>query len=403
MAGDTKNGKLARREFLAGTAAAAAFTVVRPSAVRGSTANSTIELGLIGCGGRGTWITKLFAKHGKYKFVTCGDYYPEHADKVGEMFQIPMDKRFSTLSAYKKMYDTKFDAVVIETPPYFHPEQAAAAVEAGKHVYLAKPIAVDAPGCQSIEASGRKASEKKLVYLVDFQTRANEHYREAAKRVHRGDIGKLVCGDAKYPCGVIGKEGPATPEDRLRKWYCNKAISGDFIVEQSIHALDVATWFVNAAPVAAMGRGGSKGLRAYGDIWDFFTLVYEFPENIDLSFHCVQMVHGAPNEICCRIYGENGTFDSDYFGHVSISSPDKAYPRAEFKQLYTSGTVVNIKEFYEAVTGGDYANSTVPPSVRSNLTAILGREAAYRKQRLTWTELLTSTDKFEADLAGLKS
>jgi predicted dehydrogenase len=176
---------VARREFLAGTAAAAAFSIVRPSAVRGSTANSTIELGLLGCGGRGTWIVPLFQKHGKYKFVTCGDYYPQHADRVGEMCKIPANKRFSTLSACRKMYDTKFDAVVIETPPYFHPEQAAAAVAAGKHVYCAKPIAVDVPGCQSFEASGKKATEKKLVFLVDFQTRANEHYREAARHVRR--------------------------------------------------------------------------------------------------------------------------------------------------------------------------------------------------------------------------
>jgi myo-inositol 2-dehydrogenase / D-chiro-inositol 1-dehydrogenase len=404
MAGEKKNSsKLARREFLAGTAAAAAFTVVRPAAVRGTTANSTIELGLLGCGGRGTWIVKLFQAHGKYKFVTCGDYYPDHADRVGDMCRIPADKRFSTLAAYKKMYATKFDAVVIETPPYFHPEQAAAAVEAGKHVYLAKPIAVDVPGCLSIEASGKKASEKKLVYLIDFQTRADEHYREAAKRIHRGDIGKLVCGDAKYPCGVMAKKGPATSDDRLREWYCDRAISGDFIVEQSIHALDVATWMMNAPPVAVMGRGGSKNLRDYGDIWDYFTLVYEFPEKVSMSFHCVQMVHGAPNEIQCRIYGQNGTFDSDYFRFVGIQSPDKAMPRQEFKNLYTSGTVVNINEFHDAVTGGDCSNPTVAPSVCSNLTAVMGRDAAYRRQPLTWDELLKSTDRLQANLAGLKS
>jgi len=390
-----------RREFLAGTAAA--FTIVRPSAVRGSTANSTIELGMLGCGGRGTWIVPLFQKHGKYKFVTCADYYPEHADRVGEMCQIPANKRFSTLSAYKRMYDTKFDAVAIETPPYFHPEQAAAAVDAGKHVYCAKPIAVDVPGCRSFEASGKKATEKKLVFLVDFQTRANEHYREAARRIHRGDIGKLVSGDAKYPCGVMGLKTPATPDDRLRCWYCDKALSGDFIVEQSIHALDVATWMINAAPVAAMGRGVSKGLRAYGNIWDSFTLVYEFPDSVNLSFHCVQMVHGAPNEIQCRIYGANGTFDSDYFRFVSIQSPDKAYPRQEFTDLYTSGTVVNINEFYQAITGGDYSNPTVAPSVRSNLTAVMGREVAYRKELLTWDALLKSSERLEADLSGLKS
>jgi len=403
MAGNKTTRKLARREFLAGTAAAAAFTIVRPSAVRGSEANATIELGLLGCGGRGTWIVKLFEKHGKYKFVTCGDYYQEHADRVGELCKIDPSKRFSTLSAYKKMYETKFDAVVIETPPYFHPEQAAAAVEAGKHVYTAKPIAVDVPGCQSIAASGKQATEKKLVFLVDFQTRANEFYREAATRVHRGDIGKLVCGVAAYPCGVLGLKPPATPDDRLRYWYCDKAIGGDFIVEQSIHALDVATWIFDAAPVAAMGRGGSKGLRTYGDIWDYFTLVYEFPDNLGLSFHCVQMTHGAPNEITCRIYGSQGTFDSDYYDHVCIRAPNKGYAGGKFKDLYDSGTVVNIKEFYEFVTTGNCANTTVAPSVRSNLTAILGRTAGYKKEPITWNELMSSTERLAPDLSGLKS
>ncbi|MBI4578931.1 MAG: Gfo/Idh/MocA family oxidoreductase, partial [Planctomycetes bacterium] len=274
---------------------------------------------------------------------------------------------------------------------------------AGKHVYCAKPIAVDVPGCASIEAAGRKATSKKLVFLVDFQTRANEFYREAAKRIHRGDMGRLVCGVAGYPCGVIGLEAPATSEDRLRKWYCTKAISGDFIVEQSIHSLDVTTWMINAAPIAAMGRGGSKGLRRYGDIYDHFTLVYEFPDNVAVSFHCEQMCHGSPNEIMCRIYGANGTFDSDYLTHVWIHSPDKGYAGGEFKDLYDSGTIVNIKEFHEAITGGRYDNETVSQSVRSNLTAILGREAAYARKRLTWEALMASTQRLEPDLSGLKS
>ncbi len=394
---------VARRTFLAGTAAAAAFTIVRPSAVRGSQANSAIELALLGCGGRGTWITDLFSKHGGYRWVACCDYYPDHADRAGEKLKIDPGMRFTRLAGYKRMYDKKFDAVVIETPPYFHPIHAASAVAAGKHVYCAKPIAVDVPGCKSFEASGKEAGEKKLVYLVDFQTRANAYYREAAKRIHAGGIGKLVCGDASYPCGVIAKEGPATPEDRLRKWYCTKALSGDFIVEQSIHSIDVACWIMNAAPVAVSGCGASKGLRDYGDIWDCFTLAYEFPNDVGVSFYCEQMCHRSPNEITCRVFGANGTFDSDYFGHVWLRTPPDNNYEGKFTNLYTDGTVVNIKEFHEAVTQRDYSNRTVKPSVISNLSAVMGRNAAYRKERLTWEQLMKCTERLEPDLSGLKS
>ena len=403
MAEMNRANRIGRREFLAGAAtAAAAFTIVKPSAVRGSEANSTLEIGLVGCGGRGTWIVPLFEKHGRYKWVACADYYPEYADKVGEMCKIPSSRRYTTLSACKKLCESRLDAVVIETPPYFHPEQAAMAVEAGKHVYLAKPVAVDVPGCRTIAECGQKATGRKLAFLVDFQTRADEHFREAARRIHGGQLGRLVCGDARYPCGVIDKKPPKSPEYRLREWYNYRTFSGDFIVEQSIHALDVATWFANAAPLSAVGAGGSKGLRSYGDCWDHFNLVYRFPNEFVLSFYSTQMVHGAPNEIVCRIYGSQGTVDSDYFSHVCITGP-KPWPGAKIANLYTSGTEVNIREFYDAVTGGKYDNTTVAPSVRSNLTCILGRTAAYEGKEVTWEEMMKTNEKYEADLKGLKA
>jgi hypothetical protein len=109
----------------------------------------------------------------------------------------------------QRMLDGKLDAVVIQTPPYFHPEQAAAAVEAGKHVFLSKPVAVDVPGCLSIARSGQRATEKNLVYLVDFQTRANPLYREALRRVRAGDLGHLVMGEAHYPWAGGGPRRPA--------------------------------------------------------------------------------------------------------------------------------------------------------------------------------------------------
>lgn len=403
----TKNsGRLARRELLAGAAAAATVSIVRPSSVRGSGANSTVEIALLGCGGRGSWLGGLFAKHGGYKWVACGDYYQDHADKFGQAQHIPADKRFAALSAYQKLLDTKFDALVVQTPPYFHPMHAAAAVDAGRHVYVAKPIAVDVPGCLSIGDSGKKATEKKLVFLVDFQTRANEFYREAVKRVHRGDIGRLVTGWAMYPWGVGHFPGPETPDDRLRRWYCIRELSGDFIVEQNIHTLDVATWILDADPIKAMGVGGSRKLRSYGNIMDFFNVNFWFPRDFVLSFVGNQCTPGAPTEIPCRVYGSKGTIDTDYYTHVNIDGmPECVYRGGKWEHgaLYTTGTEVNIREFHEAIVKGEVSNPTVAPSVRSNLTAVLGRTAGYKGAMVTWDEMIKAGEKLEPDLSGLKA
>ncbi|GMV96460.1 MAG: Gfo/Idh/MocA family oxidoreductase [Phycisphaerae bacterium] len=395
---------IGRRGFIAG-AAAAAVTIVKPGLVRGTRANSTVEVGLIGCGGRGNWITRLFAEHGGYRWVACCDYYEDRAEATGEKLKIAGNRRYATLSGYKKLVESKLDAVVIETPPYFHPEQAAAAVDAGKHVFVAKPIAVDVPGCKSIGSSGQKARDSKLVFLVDFQTRANPDFQRAAEAVHSGMIGRIVCAEARYPWGVGNFAPPAKPEDRLHTWYCYKALSGDFIIEQNIHTLDVATWFLNADPVHAVGVGGSKKLRRYGDIWDHFAVIFTFPNNVVLSYSGNQCTPGAPDEIPCRVYGSRGTVDTDYFSRVWVHGDPKLVKTfdAEVKGLYNSGAAANIATFHRSIVEGNYRNETVEPSVRSNLVAVMGRETCYRGQPLTWEQLMKSDERLQPDLSGLKS
>lgn len=401
MAANSTGGRIGRRTFLAG-ATATTFSVVRASAVRGTEANSTLTLGMIGCGGRGVWIAERFIQHGKYKFVACADYYQDRIDAFGEKYGVPAGGRFASLSGYKKLLESKLDAVVIETPPYFHPEQTAAAVDAGRHVFLAKPIAVDVPGCLSIAESGKKATAKKLVCLVDFQTRANEFYREAAQVVHDGEIGEFVCAEAQYPA-TGNWPAPKDPEDMLRHWYCFKEISGDFIVEQSIHALDVATWFLNAAPISAVGTTGTRGLRTHGNIKDYFALLYMFPKDVPLSFHCVQCIPKSPNEIACRVYCTKGVVETDYYRGVWVRGPQPS-TEGECHNLYDDGARVNIKEFHEFVTQGKCDNPTVAPSVRSNLTAILGRTAGYAAGKpVTWKEMMDAKEKLQPDLSRFKS
>lgn len=398
-----KNTKqMPRRTFLAGaTAAAATFTLLKPAQVFGAEAQSKVEIGLIGCGGRGAWIARLFAETGLYKFAACADYFQDRADATGSALGVEAGRRYAGLSGYKRLLESKLDAVVIETPPYFHPQQAAEAVAAGKHVFIAKPIAVDVPGCLSIGESGRQATARKQVFLVDFQTRANEFYREALRRVRKGEIGRLVLGEAHYPwAGGARTLPPAGVEERLRNWYNVKELSGDFIVEQAIHALDVATWILNADPVRAAGMGGQK-LRPKGSIWDHFAVNYAFPEEVVLSFTCIQTIPEMRDEITCRVYGSDGYITTDYFGSVWIRGKE-FYDGGKNGNLYTTGAQTNIREFHQHIVAGEYDNPTVAPSVRSNLTAVLGREAGYRGGEITLAELVRENRKLEPDLRGVK-
>jgi len=398
-----KTPEVPRRQFLASTTAATALTILKPGTVFSAEANSVLEIGLIGCGGRGSWIANLFAaEKSKYRLTACSDYFKDKVDAVGQKHGIEAGRRFTGLSGYKRLLEQKLDAVVIETPPYFHPEQAAAAVDAGKHVYLAKPIAVDAPGCLRIGDAGRRAAANKRVFLVDFQTRANEHFRNAIAQVHQGAIGKFVLAEAFYPWSGGGRgEPPATPEQQLRSWYYVLPLSGDFIVEQSIHSLDVATWILNADPLKARAVGGHK-VRPKNSIYDHFAVTYWFPEDLILSFTCIQSIPMIKDEIRARVYGSDGFIDVDYFGTVHLRGKETGV-RENVDDLYTSGTVVNIREFHEAILKGDYSNKTVAPSVRSNLTAVLGREAAYRNTELTLDALIKEGKQLKPNLTGLQT
>ena len=395
---------LRRRSFLAGAAAAATLTIIKPGSARGAPANDVLELGLIGPGGRGRWVGKLFEANTKTKVVAAADYFPDRVGAAQAQFKLPADRCFSgTLSAHKKLLDLELDAVAIESPPYFHPQQAADAVAAGKHVYVAKPIAVDVPGCQTIGASGKKATEKKLVFLVDFQTRANPFYVETVKRVQRGDIGALVLVDAHYHGGRLGHKGSMQGlEGRLRNWHYDIALSGDILVEQFIHALDVATWFLDADPVRACGTGGRKA-RFEGDCYDHFACTLWFPDDRCVAFSGTQCISGHGG-IFCQAYGPVGTAHTQYGGWVGIRARGgKSYKGGATGPIFQQGAVTNMKTFHQCIAAGDCANPTVAPSVRSNLTCVLARDAAYQNALVTFADLLKANKKLDGKLEGLKA
>lgn len=401
--------QLNRRTFVTGAGAAMLGTaVLSPRTLFGAEANSKIDIGLVGCGGRGSWIADLFAKNGNYNLVAAADYFQDRVDAFGAKFGVPEKNRFTGLNGYRRLLEQKLDAIVIQSPPYFHPQQAADAIAAGKHVYCAKPVAVDVPGCLSIEESGKKAEASNLVFLVDFQTRANLHYQKAVQLVHDGLIGKLVSGEATYFCGPtfggiasILRKNPTDPETQLRAWGLNRELSGDVITEQNIHALDVACWIIGADPVSAVGTGGEvRGLG--GTCWDHFSVIYRFPGNVLLSFSSKQYGHGW-DDICCRMYGDKGTIDTHYFGVVKVRGTEDGYSGGPLNDLYTEGAVNNIASFADQIRRKHTFNRTVAESVRSNLTTILGRTAAYRNQEVSWKEMIQKSESSTFDLSTLKS
>ena len=403
---DKTNTQLNRREFIAGTGAAAlSFTVMKPELVRGAAANSKIKLGLIGCGGRGNWITNLFQQHGGYEIVAVADYFQDRVDKYGDKFQVPPARRYTGLSGYKKLLEDKLDAVAIITPPYFRPEQAAAAVEAGCHVFAAKPVAVDVPGSNSIAVSAKKATDKKLCFLVDFQTRVDKFYSEAVKRVHNGDIGTIAFGEATYHCNRLSiNADPGTPEARLKNWVFDKKLSGDIITEQNIHALDVASWIMNEPPLYAFGSGGRKVRVDVGDCWDHFALLFQYADNVGITFSSRQFNgHDTkPDGIRNRMFGDKGVLEAQYGGQVIIRGKN-FYRGGKSPAIYKDSVIINVATFHKDITESRFDNSTVAPSVRSNLVTILGRTAAYQNRLVSWEEIVNSKEKCVADLKGLKA
>lgn len=406
---NTSSADLSRRQFLthAGVGVAALSTMSRAVA-QGSAANSRIRLGLIGCGGRGKWILDLFAAHGGYEVVGVADYFAERAEPVAQAHKLGPAQIFTGLTCGEKLIAKGgLDAVAIISPPYFHPAQVKAAVAAGLHVYLAKPAAVDVPGCNSIKQDGLTARRKGQVFLVDFQTRANEFYLEAIRRLHAGAIGDLCFGESSYHANRLAiKSPPGTPEARLHNWVFDQALSGDIIVEQNIHTLDVMSWIMkDSPPLRCTGTGGRRVRVDVGDAWDHFALVYEYPNNVGITFSSRQFdAHGEPGGINNRMFGTKGVFLSRYGGDVMIRGGAETFYRGgSTKAIYKEGAENNIRAFHEQVIKKDAANPTLEPSITSNLVSIMGRMAAYEHRTVTWQDVVNSKKQLKADLSKLST
>jgi predicted dehydrogenase len=397
---------LGRRSFLAGAAgAAAAFTILKPAAVRGTQANSKVELGVVGLGGRGNWIAQLFAQHGGYKITAVADYFPQVAEAAGQGLGVGKARCFSGLLGYKRLIEAKVDAVALETPPWVFGEHAAAAVGAGCHVYMAKPVACDVPGCLVVAEAGKKATEKKKVFLVDFQVRTDPFWIEAVKRVREGAIEKIamICShyhDESFPDPPKTK----TVESRLRHliWVNDVDLGASYLVNAGIHAVDAALWLAgDQPPVSATGCSRRMRKDPNGDSHDTYSVTYEFADGTLLA-HRGEHIRNVNGFACgCAAYGQVGFMEGNYEGKTYLRGGARPYRGGDVNGLYGEGAKRNIALFHKNVTEGVCGNPTVATSVNSTLTTILGRQAGLANAKVAWDEMMKAKARVEVDVTGL--
>jgi myo-inositol 2-dehydrogenase/D-chiro-inositol 1-dehydrogenase len=380
-----------RRQFLQATGAG--LLLLKPQTVFGFQANSAVEIGIVGCGGRGNYVGNFFVEYTGAKVVALADPVPQPLQETAQRWKVEPSRLYGDIDGYQKLAQSNLDAVLVMSPPFFHPEQVRAAADAGKHVYLAKPTAVDTAGCLEIIENGTKLKGKRS-FWVDFQTRAQPVFQELMERVHRGDLGEIPMGQTYYHTGIPkikSGEGLDPLHRRLREWLGDKILSGDIIVEQHVHAIDVGNWYFGTHPLKASGTCGRK-VRTVGDCNDFFIVTFTYPNGVEVDHSSVQFTKGY-DDICARAFGSKGTADAHYNGLVRITG-ENAWHGADKDDTFRSGAIANAKKFVESIRAGSPINNA-DVAADSTLTAILGRTAAYRRQEITWDELLAQKEKYE--------
>ena len=365
-----------------------------------------IKLGLVGCGGRGSWIAGLFKQHGGYDLHAVADYFQHNADRCGDALGIDKARRFSGLSGYKKVIESGVEAVALIVPPCFLPEHSSAAAEAGLHVYMAKPVAVDVPGCLRVESAGKLATRKQRVFLVDYQIPTDPVNIRIVDRIHKGELGKLA---KIVSIGVgSGRSDPpktANIESRLQNlvWDNDIAIGGSFIVSYDIHAIDAVMWVLGQRPVAAMGSSRICRENPHGDSRDVCGVVYEYADGLFHEHSGLALPSGIHDELGCTVIGQKGHAMVNYWRKSRFERQGEQPTIADVVDLYPAGATRNIASFHQDVVAGRFENPTVRRAVDGCLTCILGREAGFRHGRLTMEEMLKENKRIEVDLSGLKA
>lgn len=416
------SNKMGRREFIGASAAAGAL-FLRSELVFGTQANSAVRVGLIGCGGRGTTVAHSIVTNSSARLVALADMFEDSLVKAKDRFdKLATEKGYAGIDpaqlfrgpkAYQQLLAAKeVDAVVIASPPYFHPEHLEAAVAAGKHVYLEKPVGVDVRGCKRVMKAGEKANGK-LNLDVGFQIRSAPPFVEMVKRIHGGALGKMVTAQAYYYAGALDR--PAWPnaspaEQRLRNWVYDRVLSGDILVEQGIHVVDICNWVLQGHPLKAIATGGRKARTDHGNCWDHYNITYFYPDDVHVSLNTTQFVKGW-FDVCERFFGTRGTSESHYTGGVKIlgeepwdyfataaqEGPGQFSATGSFTGALKDADPEKHKAFIEAISSGKFHNQA-KQGAESALTAILARTAAYSGKEVSWEQLLKSDEAWDAKL-----
>ena len=387
---------LSRRGFVKtgalATATAATFSVLPSKDAR---AAAPLSIGLVGCGGRGRGAAlNAMSASKNVKITAIADIFQDRIDKAREEFkdklelEIPGDRCYLGWDAYKKLLATDIDYVILATPPVFRPMMLTAAVKANKHIFMEKPAAVDAPGIREVMAAGKKAKKLGLCIAAGTQRRHRNVRIEVVQRVRDGAIGDIVAARAYWCGGPIGfyerTPGMSEMEYQIRSWYHYLWLSGDHIVEQHVHNLDMINWAMGEHPVEAFGHGG-RAWQEKGNIWDHHTVDYVFGNGVHLNSMCRQSANGVDN-VSEFVVGTKGSSNlNNWIGGGQANEwnfegkPDDPYVQ-EHAHLMAS------------IRGGNYINEAQNVA-ESTMTAIMGRMAEYSGKRLTWDEALASEER----------
>jgi predicted dehydrogenase len=373
-----------------------------------------LKAGVIGCGGRGSGAAFNFLNAAKgVTIVALADTFKDRVDdlagklKTNKNIDIPENMRFTGLDAYKNVIDSGVDVVLVATPPLFRPIHFQYAVEKGKHCFLEKPICVDPAGYRLIVATAKQAAAKSLCVVTGTQRHHNRDYVASYKQIMDGAIGEITGGTVWWNGGMLWfrdrQPGWSDGEWMIRDWVNWTCLSGDHIVEQHVHNLDVWTWFTGLKPVSAEGFG-SRQRRVTGDQFDNFSIDFEMENGIHLHSMCRQ-VHGTPSNVNEFIQGTKGSWHSN--GHIikdlkgdEIWKYDYEAQNAEFKQSdpYTLEHVNWINH----IRSGKPIEQASETAV-ANMYAIMGRESAYTGKKVTWQEMTASPlDLYPKDLDLVK-
>ncbi|MDB5310844.1 MAG: hypothetical protein JWO38_5046 [Gemmataceae bacterium] len=391
-----------RREFLAASAAAAGTFVASPALH--AAGNDTLKVGLIGCGDRGTGAAvQALTADKNVKLVAMADAFEDRLQssldtlrkkaEVAAKVDVKPDGCFVGFDAYKEVI-ARCDVVLLTTPPHFRPLHLKAAVEAGRHVFAEKPVAVDGPGVRSVLATCELAKKKGLSVVSGLCLRYDYGFRETVRRIHAGEIGEVVALFANdYRGGRWTKPrrpGQTDMNYQMRNWYNFTWLSGDFNVEQHVHFLDVCAWVMKEEyPVRAMGLGGRTVLNSpdYGNIYDHFSVVYEYKTGARLVSSCRQNP-GCKNDLSAHVLGSKGrALLSERTDGLSIRSAADWFYTGPTNQMYQT----EHDELFASIRNGKPINNG-DYMAKSSLLAIMGRMAAYTGQQVSWEMALNSKE-----------